>query len=108
MIMFLLASVFGALGQFLYKSGADSASGTLTGYLANGRILLGVICYVLVMVLFVAAFRRGGQLQVLYPLYATTFVWAALISLLAYGSPIKPVNIAGMAMLIGGMYLMGK
>ena len=105
---FLLASVFGAVGQFLYKSGAATASGSILGYLTNWRILCGVVCYVAVMVLFVAAFRRGGQLQVLYPIYATTFIWAALIALLAYGVPIKPVNIAGMALLVGGMYLMGK
>lgn len=106
--MFLLASLLGALGQFLYKSGATAASGGIRGFLMNWRILLGVVCYVAVMVLFVAAFRRGGQLHVLYPLYATTFIWAAFISLFAYGVPIKPVNIAGMALLVGGMYLMGK
>ena len=51
---------------------------------------------------------RGGALSVLYPVYASTFIWAALIALVAYGTPIKPVNIAGMALLVLGMYLMGK
>ena len=106
--MFLAASLFGALGQFLYKSGAGLASGSIMSYVANWRLLGGVACYVAVMVLFVAAFKRGGALSVLYPIYATTFIWAALIGLLAYGTPIKPVNIAGMALLIVGMYLMGR
>jgi multidrug transporter EmrE-like cation transporter len=106
--MFIVASLLGAVGQFFYKSGAAAASGGIVGYLLNWRIALGVVCYVAVMVLFVAAFRRGGQLHVLYPVYATTFIWAAFISLLAYGVPIRPVNIAGMALLVGGMYLMGK
>ena len=44
----------------------------------------------------------------LYPLYASTFIWAAVIGLCAYGVPIKPINIAGMVLLVGGMYLMGK
>ena len=60
------------------------------------------------MVLFVAAFRKGGALTVLYPIYASTFIWAALIALFAYGTPIKPINIGGMALLVAGMYLMGK
>jgi len=47
-------------------------------------------------------------LSVLYPIYASTFVWAALISLAAYGTPIKPINIGGMLLLIAGMVLMGK
>jgi multidrug transporter EmrE-like cation transporter len=107
-LCFLIAAAFGAVGQFLYKSGADQAGGTLASYLLNWRLLGGVICYIAVMVLFVAAFRRGGSLSVLYPIYASTFIWAALIALVAYGTPIKPANIAGMALLVLGMYLMGR
>jgi hypothetical protein len=60
------------------------------------------------MTLFVAAFRKGGALTVLYPIYATTFIWASVIALFAYGTPIKAVNVGGMALLVAGMYLMGK
>jgi hypothetical protein len=31
-----------------------------------------------------------------------------VIALMAYGTPIKPVNIGGMGLLIAGMYLMGR
>ena len=61
-----------------------------------------------VMVLFVAAFRKGGSLAVLYPIYATTFIWAAVLALLVYGTPIKAANVLGMAFLILSMYLMGR
>jgi multidrug transporter EmrE-like cation transporter len=61
-----------------------------------------------VRVMFVAAFKRGGSLTVLYPIYASTFIWAALISALAFGTPVKLINIAGMALLIAGMYCMGR
>ncbi len=105
---FLLASVLGAVGQFLYKSGADRATGGLGTYVLNPRILLGVAAYVGVMALFVAAFKRGGSLSVLYPIYATTFIWAALLARAVYGRPIRPLNVAGMALLVAGMYLMGK
>jgi multidrug transporter EmrE-like cation transporter len=106
--MFVAAALFGALGQYLYKSGADAASGTIASYIVNPRLIGGVVCYIAVMVLFVAAFRKGGALTVLYPIYATTFIWAALIALFVYGTPIKPVNVGGMALLVAGMYLMGK
>jgi len=106
-LCFLAASLLGAVGQFLYKSGADQASGTVASYLLNLRLIGGVVCYVAVMVLFVAAFKRGGALTVLYPIYATTFIWAALIAWGMYGEPIRPVNILGMVLLVGGTYLMG-
>ena len=107
-VLFLLAALFGAVGQFLYKSGADSVGRSFSSYLLNARILGGVVCYTAVMVLFVVAFRKGGALSVLYPVYATTFIWAAIIGLIAYGTPIKLIHIGGMVFLLLGMYLMGK
>ncbi len=107
-VFFLLAALFGAVGQFLYKSGAERAGGSIAGYLLNARLLGGVVCYVAVMILFVAAFKKGGALTTLYPIYASTFIFAALIGLWAYGTAIKPVNVGGMALLVAGMYLMGR
>lgn len=107
-IFFLVAAFLGALGQYLYKEGAAAASGSLASYLLNPRLIGGVICYTGVMLLFVAAFKKGGALTVLYPLYASTFIWAAVIALLAYGTPIRPANVAGMGLIVAGMYLMGK
>ncbi len=107
-VMFVAAALIGAIGQYLYKSGADAAGASLTSYLLNARILVGVVCYIAVMVLFVAAFRIGGSLTVLYPIYASTFIWAAVIALVAYDTPIRPVNVAGMVILVLGMYLMGR
>ena len=107
-IFFLIASFLGALGQYLYKSGAELAGGSVASYLINPRLLSGVVCYIAVMALFVAAFKKGGALTVLYPVYATTFIWAALLALVFQAVPIKPVNIAGMGLLVVGMFLMGK
>lgn len=107
-LCFLCAALLGALGQFLYKTGAERAGTGAWSYLANARLWAGVACYVAVMVLFVAAFKTGGALCVLYPLYATTFIWAALIGWAALGEPIRPVNLAGMVVLIVGLFLMGK
>jgi len=106
--MILTASLCGAAGSFLYQTGSSHADGSATSYLANPRILGGVACYTAVMVLFVAAFRKGGALTVLYPVYATTFIFSAGISLLAFGTPIRPINLTGMTLLVSGIYLMGK
>ena len=107
-VFFLIAALLGAGGQYLYKSGAEAVGGSALDYLTNLRILGGVVCYIAVMVLFVAAFRKGGSLTVLYPIYATTFVWAALIAWWAYDTAIRPVHILGMLLLVAGMFLMGK
>ena len=106
-VCFVIAAVFGAVGQYLYKAGADATDNTIQSYLLNWKLAGGVVCYILVMVLFVAAFKRGGAMSVLYPIYASTFIWGAVIAHMAFGEPITATNIAGMAVLIAGMFLMG-
>ena len=107
-VMFVVASFFGALGQYLYKTGVASSAEGLLSHLTNPRIIGGIICYGIVMILFVSAFKRGGSRAVLYPAYATTFIWGALISHYAFGTEIKLINIAGMATMVLGMFLMGQ
>jgi hypothetical protein len=109
--LFLVASFLGAAGQFLYKAGTDravAAGGRMVDFVANGRIAVGVVCYALVMGCFVAGFRGGGSPTVLYPVYATTFIWAALIGRAAHGVPIAPVHVLGMSLIIAGVSLMGR
>ena len=105
-LMFAVAAVLGAVGQLLYKTGAQRIAGA--GSSINLWMIGGVLCYAAVMVLFVGAFKRGGALTVLYPIYASTFIWAAVLGLIVYGTPFKASNVAGMALLVLGMYLMGK
>ena len=44
MACFLIAALLGAVGQYLYKSGADQADGGVLSYLWNLRLLGGVVC----------------------------------------------------------------
>ncbi len=107
-VLFAVAALLGALGQYLYKSGADRADAGWLSYVLNWRLSGGVACYIAVMALFVAAFKKGGSLTVLYPVYASTFIWAAVLAWMVYETPIKAINVAGMTLLVAGMYLMGK
>lgn len=101
------ASVLGAVGQYIFKTGADRAGSSVVSFLLSPWIIGGMACYVTVMMLFSYAFRRGGTVTVLYPIYASTFIWAAVIGLLVYGQPIRPVHMLGMALLVAGIYCMG-
>ncbi len=58
------------------------------------------------MVMFTSAFRLGGTVRVLYPIYASTFIWAAVMSLAFYGQPIRLTHGIGMLLLIVGILCM--
>jgi multidrug transporter EmrE-like cation transporter len=103
----LLASLLGAAGQFLFKQAASRGGSPALGFLATPWALVGLACYVSVMLLFSFAFRRGGTVTLLYPLYASTFIWAAVMAWAIDDHPIRPVHVAGMLLLIVGMICMG-
>jgi uncharacterized membrane protein len=102
----LAAALVGAVGQFLIEYGARHGKSGLIGFLTNPYILAGMSGYLTVMVLFTYAFRAGGNVRSLYPLYASTFIWAAFIAWFAYQQPVQPVHAIGMMLLITGMICM--
>ncbi len=102
----LVASVLGAAGQFLFKLAATRGGSAALGFLRTPWALLGLACYVAVMMLFSLAFKRGGTVPVLYPIYATTFIWAAVMAWAVNGQPIRPLHVAGMVLLVAGIICM--
>lgn len=105
-ICVLMASILGAVGQFLFQYGANKAKGGIIGFFTNPYILIGMAGYVAVMILFTYGFRLGGTVKVLYPIYASTFIWAAIIAWLRYNQVIEPIHIIGMVLLIAGIICM--
>jgi len=77
-LCFVVASLLGAVGQFIFKSASDKMKEGVLAFLLDIRIYIGMLCYIAVMGLFVYAFKRGGSVTVLYPIYASTFIWAAI------------------------------
>ena len=75
--LFIIASIFGALGQVFYKKGSEKLA---TAGLANLELWLGCLLFCAVMVFFVLAYKLGGKVSVVYPFYGFTFVWGALLA----------------------------
>jgi drug/metabolite transporter (DMT)-like permease len=97
----LLAAVIGAIGQWLYKKG-----GTLIGEIPwhkNWYLFSGMILFCGVMVLFVIAFKMGGRLSVVYPVYATTFIWGTMIAVGWDGEPWAWGQLVGLLLVVVGV-----
>ncbi|RZA02157.1 MAG: hypothetical protein EOP11_16925 [Proteobacteria bacterium] len=105
MFLHFLAGVFGAIGQYFYKKGG-ARMGSLP-LLQNGWILTGVLSFALVMVFFVLSYKAGGRLSAVYPVYATTFVWGALIGHFAEGETLDIFTIGGIALILVGVAAIG-
>lgn len=104
-LMTLVAAVSGALAQFFYKKAALNF--TEVPIWNNFSLFAGLALFTLVLVLFIVAFRMGGRLFVIYPVYATTYIWVGLLGVFIGKEPWTWVQLVGVATIILGVTLIG-
>ena len=104
-IMFLCTLLTSA-AQFFYKKGASQLSFSFAGIFLNLWLYVGMGLYVIGAVLMLIALR-GGELSVLYPVIATSFIWVNLISAYLLHETITIIGWGGIACIIAGISLIG-
>ena len=103
MILVLLAGTFlAATGQLLFKIGASGRE-TLSSFV-NSWLLSGLVAYALGTLLWIYALSRV-RLTVVYPFTALTFVLVYLFGVLILHEPTTGKALAGVALVLGGLFL---
>lgn len=100
-IINLVAAIFGAFGQYCYKIGAGRLK-EIPIY-QNWQIILGMGLFLIVMVLMIAGFKLGGRLSIVYPVYATTFIWGTLIGIFLDNEGWSVPQIVGTLLVVVGV-----
>ena len=101
------STVIGAAAQILLRFGADNLNSSgLRGILTNWPLLGGYACLGFMTILVVLALR-GGQLSVLYPIIALTYVWVTILSPMFFKDDINAPKIIGLALIIVGVSFIG-
>ena len=78
----------------------------LVALLTNWPLLAGYACLGANTLLLVAALREG-QLSVLYPIIALTYVWVTILSPMLFPDQLNADKIIGVAFIVGGVSLIG-
>ncbi len=109
----LACTILGAAAQMLIKSGATAlphVSGFIPNVLAmlsSPLLLAGYSFYGLSTVLLVVALKHG-ELSMLYPIIALTYVWVAILSVLVFHEHLSPLRVAGVVVIVGGVAILGR
>jgi len=113
MVLVACGTLLGAAAQILIKSGAGalgphaSLFETAVGMVTVPSLFFGYALYGLYTVVLILALR-DGELSVLYPVIALTFVWVTIASAVVFHEQMNASKLAGIAIIMGGVALLGR
>ena len=103
-VLTVISSVLGASGMFFFKLGSSRVSFKIKDWAKNWRVMLGLFLYFLAFVFLVLALKTG-QLSVVYPMYALSYLWVAVLSQTLLKEKVRAMNWIGVFLIIGGIAL---
>lgn len=121
-IMVVGCTILGAAAQMLIKQGTsmmpplyDPAAGSVLSQapmiawniISNLPLFGGLACYGISTILLVLALRYG-ELSVLYPIIALTYVWVTMLSVGFLGETLNVYKVAGLAFIVLGVGVLGR
>ncbi|MAG08129.1 hypothetical protein CMO89_01545 [Candidatus Woesearchaeota archaeon] len=92
--------------QILYKLGANRLSLDIFSLITNVPLFLGIILYVTAAAILLISLKYG-ELSVLYPVVATSYIWVSLLSSQVFGEVINASKWIGIIFIIVGVSLIG-
>lgn len=101
-------TILGAAAQVLMKTGANQmAHPGLLGMVTNLPLMGGYCLYGISTLLLVLALK-DGELSLLYPVIALTYVWVMVLSFLIFHDNFNLWKILGVAFIVLGVTVLGK
>lgn len=89
-LLMIACTIFTSLGQLLWKAGSLRIDLSAPLTILNLPFLLGFVSYGMGAVLMIAAFK-SGELSLLYPLMASSYVWVSMVA--SYFFPGDSMNV---------------
>ncbi len=105
-IIVLAATVFTAAGQLFFKMASGLMTESIFSLLINTYFWIGIFIYGIGAVLLMKSLTIG-DLTAVYPVFAMSYVWVALVSLFILGEAISTMDTAGILFIVLGVSVMG-
>ena len=105
-VIVLFCALLGSVAQLLFKMASSSVSSNILSWL-NWKIIVGGLLYLAAGILFIWALKFGN-LSVLYPIIATSYIWTAFLAFKFLDEPIPVIRWLGIALIIVGVILVVK
>ena len=104
--MVLFCTLLTSTAQLFYKFGAEQLEFNLPSIITNLPLLMGILLYAIGGVLLIISFR-GGEVSVLYPIIATSYIWVSFLSIYFLNESMNVFKWAGVFTIMSGIILIG-
>ncbi len=105
-VLMVLTTALTSTAQIFYKIGAEKLSFDIFSIIFNVHLIAGLSLYAVGSVLMITAFK-GGELSVLYPIIATSYIWVGLLSLILFNESLNTLRWLGIFTIFFGIVLIG-
>ena len=99
-----LSALIGSIGQLEFKRGASDLKFDFKMLLSNYHLVIGISVYLVSTVIYVYALSKG-QLSVLYPIIATSYIWTSIFAKIFLNEPVGTTNWIGVFFILLGITL---
>lgn len=99
----LFISLIASIGQIFFKFAAQFSGPIYFNYF----IIIGLIIYGLGGIMFLFTLKKG-ELSVLYPILATSYIWATLLAIYLFNDSFNTAKIIAIILIIFGVGFIGK
>ena len=106
MAIILAATSLTSTAQLFYKFGAEKLSFDILSLITNLELIAGMVLYAIGGILLILSFR-GGEVSVLYPIFATSYIWVSLLSIYFLDEVMNFFKWTGIFIIIAGIVLIG-
>lgn len=102
----LSSTLLTSTAQLFYKFGVEKLNFNILSIMTNIYLLMGIALYAIGGILLILSLR-GGEVSVLYPIYATSYIWVSFLSIYFLSEDMNPYKWLGVFTIISGIAMIG-
>ena len=104
--MVLFCTLLTSTAQLFYKYGSATLNFNILSIITNTSLLMGLLLYAVGGTILILSFR-GGEVSVLYPIIATSYIWVSFLSIYFLGESMNIFKWLGVFTIMIGIILIG-
>ena len=105
-LLVLFTTLLTSSAQIFYKLGSKTITLDPLSIITNYYLIGGLLLYAVGGTLMILSFR-GGEVSVLYPIIATSYIWVSFLSIYFLGETMNYFKWTGIISIMAGIALIG-